>query len=66
MKLILLKNYNKILFLAPNFERGGSQKFFLKYLNLFKKYVEKPNLVILRFKKNKSYNVDKLKFEEFK
>ena len=65
MKLILLKNYNKILFLAPNFDRGGSQKFFLKYINLLKKYVDKPNLVILRFKKNQSYNIDKLKFEEF-
>ena len=65
MKLILLKNYKNILFLTPNFNRGGSQKFFIKYMRLLKNQIDKPNIVVLRFTKKKSYNVDNLSFSEF-
>jgi len=65
MKLILLKNYKNILFLTPNFNRGGSQKFFIKYIRLLKNQIDKPNIVVLRFTKKKSYNVDNLSFSEF-
>ena len=65
MKLISLKNYKNILFLTPNFDRGGSQRFFLKYIELLQKYVNKPNIVVLKFLKKKSYNVDNLSFTEF-
>ncbi len=65
MKLTLLKNYNKILFLTPNFDRGGSQNFFLKYINFLKSYISILNIVVLRFSKKKSYNIDKLSFKEF-
>ena len=65
MKLTLLKNYKNILFLTPNFNRGGSQKFFIKYIRLLKNQINKPNIVVLRFTKKKSYNVDNLSFSEF-
>lgn len=60
-----MKIYKNILFVSPNLDKGGSQKFFLNLVRFLKKNLVNPKLIIFNFNERNSYDCKDLTFDNF-